>query len=249
VFGFRDFEYENFGIRGYLDKFIKINDDNCHELFFEFAKGCYIGNIKSLEEIINPKFFENFLDATLESYATNMQLSMSLSHASILAIVWFNYYKEGNYQEVNKRWEKLIDTWFRVRIISEDISKQLYELEKMIDVQKYYIQIQPESKMKYEALDYAEKREEFYSIFNKYRTCKEEITTIEEIYFPPLPIGMTDREWTEFEKQFAKNYHKLKRDYNLTKEKMDDIAYMYISDYHILTIQQKLDLEKLIKML
>ena len=60
---------------------------------------------------------------------------------------------------------------------------------------------------------------------------------------------MTDREWTEFEKQFAKNYHKLKRDYNLTKEKMDDITYMYISDYHILTIQQKLDLEKLIKML
>jgi hypothetical protein len=45
------------------------------------------------------------------------------------------------------------------------------------------------------------------------------------------------------------SYHKLKRDYNLTKEKMDDITYMYISDYHILTIQQKLDLEKLIKML
>ena len=261
VFGFRDFEYENFGkaIPGYLDKFIQINDDNCYLLFFEFAKACYVGNVKSLEEIVKPSFFEKFLDATLESYATNIQVRLGFTYPVILAIVWFNYYKEGNYQEINTLCEKIIDTFFKERYVQYN---EVDKLQKIIDIGKYYSQIQ-DNKVKYDAVDYAEKRSSFfYSIFNKYRTCKEnpkkspiqreknirEIMkkhdlTYDEVVF----LDVTDSAYNyleaknyadsafKLEKQkYREYYKKIKEKYKLSDSEMKNFNYFSLTNYDIM---------------
>ena len=233
-FGFKDFEYENFfnASNGYLQKVLELTDKNCYQLFEEFAIGCYVGNIRTLDDIILPEFMKLFLDATLEIYAINMQKEMGLDAMSIQAIQWFNYFDVNRYNIVTK-WERLVSGWYYNKS-SEDIEYDVADLEKEIDTDRYYSEIQPESKIKTDRYKYPEERRKLYSIFSQFRKCGEENNVNNSRKISRKNIEKIQKDEKELEKQRRKNIDTIVKKYNLNKAEEHLISRFLIDNYHIL---------------